>query len=226
MNNNTVLSGIFDFENKKLGSKLISSNIKILDVYSSSSNDVALYTTVYPQRIDGVTLSKDKILYYEEDNKGRITKLILNNVTGDMLKYGIMIKAQNISEEDYMAGYYKYDIGGTVYELETSDKIYTSIKSGMPIKVVLENDQLKTMQPLTLARGGLGDLSYTSAKIGSTIYPISADVSIYVSNYSGTYLTMTLADLINDLDSYSVSAYYDKSANSGGCIRVIVVRKK
>jgi len=39
-------------------------------------------------------------------------------------------------------------------------------------------------------------------------------------------MIMNLSDLINNLDEYSVSAYYDKSAKSGGCIRVFVVREK
>ena len=37
---------------------------------------------------------------------------------------------------------------------------------------------------------------------------------------------MNLSDLINNLDKYSVSAYYDKSAKSGGCIRELVVSEK
>lgn len=226
INNNTSLSGIFDYENKKIGSKLISSNVKILDVYSSNSSDATLYTSVYPQRIDGVTLSKDSILYYEEDDKGRITKLILKNVTGDMLKYGIMIKATNIADDYYLGGTYKYDLNGTEYELETTDKVYTSISSGMPIKVVCENDEVKTIQSLTKANGSIADLSYTSVKISGNSFPVSSNVCVYVRNYSGTYLTMNLGDLINNIGEYSVSAYYDKGAKSGGCIRVFVVTKK
>lgn len=220
------LSGIFNYENMTLGKHLISSNVKILDVYSNSSSDAGLYVSVYPQRIDGVFLSQNNVLYYEEDDKSRITKLILKNVTGDMLKYGIMIKAQNTTYEDYMEGTYKYDIGGTVYELDTSDRLYTSVQSGTPMKVVIENEELKSMQSLYLVKGRLSSLNYTSAQIGNDTYPISADVCVYVKNYYGTYLIMNLSDLINNLDKYSVSAYYDKSAKSGGCIRVLVVSEK
>lgn len=222
----TDLSGIFNYENMTLGKHLISSNVKILDVYSNSSSDAGLYVSVYPQRIDGVSLSSSNVLYYEEDDKGRITKLILKNVTGDMLKYGIMIKAQNVSEEDYMAGTYKYDLGGTVYDMETTDRLYTSVSSGTPIKVVLENEEVKSLQSLSSINGSLSSLTHTSAKIGGNTYPVSSNVCVYVKNYYGTYLIMALSDLINNLDEYSVSAYYDKSAKSGGCVRVLVVREK
>ena len=36
----------------------------------------------------------------------------------------------------------------------------------------------------------------------------------------------TVTKAIKDIDKYSVSAYYDKSAKSGGCIRVLVVSEK
>lgn len=94
------------------------------------------------------------------------------------------------------------------------------------MKAVIENEELKSMQSLSLVKGRLSSLNYTSAQIGNDTYPISADVCVYVKNYYGTYLIMDLSVLINNLDKYSVSAYYDKSAKSGGCIRVLVVSEK
>lgn len=226
VSNKFDFSGYFNYEEKMFNNKLISSDIKILDIYSTSSNDPNLYASVTPQRIDGVSLSSSNVLYYEEDDKGKVAKLILKNVTGDMLKYGIMVKAKNTSEEDYMSGSYKYDIGGTVYELETTDKLYTSVSSGMPIKAIIENEELKSMQSLTLANGSISKLTPQSAKIGNTTYKVSPNVCVYVKNYYGTYLIMELEDLIQKIDDYSVSAYYDKTTKSGGCIRVLVVREK
>ncbi len=226
VSNKIDFSGYFNYEEKMFNNKLISSDIKILDIYSTSSNDPNLYASITPQRIDGVSLSSSNVLYYEEDDKGRVAKLILKNVTGDMLKYGIMVKAKNTSEEDYMSGSYKYDIGGTVYELETTDKMYTSVSSGTPIKAIIENEELKSMQSLTLANGSISKLTPQSAKIGNTTYKVSPDVCVYVKNYYGTYLIMELEDLIQKIDDYSVSAYYDKTTKSGGCVRVLVVREK
>lgn len=226
VSNKIDFSGYFNYEEKMFNNKLISSDIKILDIYSTSSNDPNLYASITPQRIDGVSLSSSNVLYYEEDDKGRVAKLILKNVTSDMLKYGIMVKAKNTSEEDYMSGSYKYDIGGTVYELETTDKMYTSVSSGTPIKAIIENEELKSMQSLTLANGSISKLTPQSAKIGNTTYKVSPDVCVYVKNYYGTYLIMELEDLIQKIDDYSVSAYYDKTTKSGGCVRVLVVREK
>ena len=226
VSNKFDFSGYFNYEEKMFNNKLISSDIKILDIYSTSSNDPNLYVSVTPQRIDGVSLSSSNVLYYEEDDKGRVAKLILKNVTGDMLKYGIMVKAKNTSEEDYMSGSYKYDIGGTVYELETNDKLYNGVSSGVPFKAIIENEELKSMQSLTLANGSISKLTPQSVKIGNTTYKVSPDVCVYVRNYYGTYLIMELEDLIQKIDEYSILAYYDKPTKSGGCIRVFVVTDK
>lgn len=220
------LNGVFNFEEKSFSGKTMTADIEILDVYSTDSENPSLYVGVYPERIDNVKISADQVLYCEEDEKGRIKKLILKNVTGDMLQYGIMEKAENISNAHYMSGTYKYDIDGTIYELRTSNKIYTGVSSGAPIQVVLDDKGIHSVKALTKATGNLSQLTYSTVRIGNLQYPVSQDVKVYVKNASGTYLIMGLDTLIQNLDAYSVTAYYDKPSQSGGLIRVLVVNGK
>ncbi len=221
-----TISGKLDWDNKTIGTYDLSTDVKILDVYSTSSSDATLYKSIYPQRIDGVTLSSNSVAYYELDEKNKVSKLILNNVTGDMIKYGIVTKVKNESDEYFMSGEYEYDIAGTVYTYSTSDRMFTSVSRGTPAKFIIQDEELKSMQSLTLLKGSVSEINNTHLKSGQTSYAISDEVVVYLRNYSGTYLILGLDELIAERELYSIQAYYDKSQKSGGRIRIIVAAKK
>ena len=54
-------------------------------------DNFSLYKNIHPQRIDGVYLEKSNVAYYQLNAKNELCTLILKNVTGDMLKYGIVM---------------------------------------------------------------------------------------------------------------------------------------
>ena len=54
----------------------------------------------------------------------------------------------------------------------------------------------------------------------------SAEADIIVPDTKPDIHCILCVNSICNLDEYYVSAYYDKSAKSGGCIRVLVVREK
>lgn len=221
-----TISGKVDWENKTIGSYEMATDIKILDVYSTASDKATLYKTIYPQRIDGVSLNSSNVAYYELNEKNKVSKLILNNVTGDMIKYGIVTKVKNESDEYYMQGEYEYDIAGTVYTYSSSDRLFTSVAKGTPAKFVIQDDELTSMQSLSVLKGSIKEISNTYIRYGQMSYAVSDEVVVYLRNYYGTYLIMGIDELIAERDSYSIQAYYDKSQKSGGRIRIIVATKK
>jgi len=78
----------------KIGTTDVSSNVNIIDVAKSDEGEVGAWSSVFLQRIDGVTLKEKQVLYYEKNSSGQIISMILNDVTGDAYKYGVVTKAE------------------------------------------------------------------------------------------------------------------------------------
>lgn len=218
------IDGVFDVHNETFGRETISNNIQILDVYSTDPDSLSLYVNVKPERIDMVDISSKKILYCEKNDSGKITKLILENVTGDMLKYGICVEA-NKNYKKYQ-GSFSYDISGTVYSIKTTNTFYEVDKGVPALFVTSDNKSIQNMISLNEIKGHLKSITSTHIEVDDKVYPISKDLRIYVSNYYGTYLTMTLEDLISNKEKYNIYPYYDKMPQYGGTIRVLLVAEK
>ncbi len=217
-------AGVFALKNKTFGKETIADNIQILDVYSTDPASLSLYVNVLPERLDGVDISSMAVLYCEKNDNGKITKLILENVTGDMLKYGICIKADKDYEK--AKGSFSYDISGTVYSISTTNKLY-GVDKGVPALFVTSNDKsIQSMKSLIRTEGELNSITSTHIEAGKEVYPISNKLCIYVRNKYGTYLTMTLKDLIANKEKYNIYAYYDKMPKFGGAVRVLLVTEK
>ena len=89
---NKSLSGKFDLENSMLGSTPLADDVEILD---TTTGGVA--GTVRPSRLSGVNLNGLDVRYYTLNEKGQIDRLILNDVTGDLWKYGVLNDIQTVA---------------------------------------------------------------------------------------------------------------------------------
>ncbi|MFB0920443.1 MAG: S-layer homology domain-containing protein, partial [Oscillospiraceae bacterium] len=96
------LAGIVNSTATALGAYAFSDDIQILDTTEKGSSKV-----VYPARLAGMILDSSKIKYYSLDSSGKLSRLILNDVTGDMYSYGIMTATTSGSSTVY-----KYIIDG------------------------------------------------------------------------------------------------------------------
>ena len=85
-------SGTISADAAALGSTPLAENAEILDTTSEG-----LAGTVVPSRLSGVTLSDSDVRYYTTNEKGEIDRLILNNVTGDLLTYGVLDDVKNLT---------------------------------------------------------------------------------------------------------------------------------
>ena len=85
-------SGAINENATALGDAALADDVEILD---TTSEGVA--GTVRPSRLSGVTLSSSDVRYYTVNEAGQIDRLILNDVTGDLWKYGVLDDVKNLA---------------------------------------------------------------------------------------------------------------------------------
>ena len=89
---NKSLSGKFDLENSMLGSTPLADDVEILDTTTGGAAG-----TGRPRRLSGGNLNGLDVRYYTLNEKGQIDRLILNDVTGDLWKYGVLNDIQTVA---------------------------------------------------------------------------------------------------------------------------------
>ena len=223
---NTV-SGTFNWSSKTLGNYKLSEDINIIDVMKTDyENTAGRGKKIFPQRLNKSTLSSSDILYANVDN-GEITELILNDYTGDIYDYGIVLKAENSKSDKVLAGRYQLNVKGNILQYATTNKIY-SVSTGNVVAFDAIGTNPILMKKINSYSGKVTEVDDMYAYIGNGKYLLSDDVVIYnqVSNtVSGTGLRYEIIEK-DDIDyEKSVTAYYDKTENKGGRIRIIVVKK-
>ena len=208
------VSGKVNASKGMIGSDYLEDDVKILDTSGIYSDDIPAYTTIYPQRINGVTLNGSNVLYSSKNSAGDIDELILKDVTGDTYTYGL-IKSANSS-----VGVYEIDINGTLNTYSTGFKSTTT----GPCRLSMSGASIKSMRPLASYSGQITNLTQTAATIGGEEYLLSDSVVVYYKRDLSTYMKIPLDDAI--AGKYRMTAYYDKSQASGGRIRIIVAQSK
>jgi hypothetical protein len=181
-------------------------DVEILDTYGDTQA-----VRVYPSRLKGVSLRESDVRFYQLDEHGAVRRLILNEVTGDMHRYGVLT---HISETDMgmaVSGVYEYDIGGVQQAPITGATLY-NVKTG-PFQLKQDADGVKL--------ANLNEVTLTSVDgktvyAGSRTYPLSDTVAVYELR-GNTYYYSSLS-LVSGGD-YTLTGYYDKPADQGGCIR-------
>lgn len=209
------VSGTVDADLYTIGTTSIAANATILDT------NLGNYTAISMQRLDGVNLDSSKILYYEAGG-GQVTTLILNDVTGDTAKYGVLTSAKSNSSGMSLSGTYTYLIDGVSSTLSTSDRTLGAHTG--PAKFYGESGKISMIKNLISV--GTKVKTFNSAQITVSddigTYPVSPDVAVY-TNASGSYKVSTLSAALTAFQSKKqVSFFYDKEPKAGGCIRVIV----
>ena len=215
-------------EDGKINGLTLADNLKIVDVYAAGNsqyelkNKTGLYCTVFQKRIEGLSLKITDVLYYEQNNRNEISKLYLNNVTGDIFKYGIVTSAATNKESSNQN--YGYDINGTLGNVSLSTIFL--VATGQPAKFELINDKVDAIRPLVKVNTTITKVNTDTLETANSKYTLSENVIIYEKDeYTYKYLKMTKSDIVNSSD-YKFQAYYDKEEALGGRIRVIIAEKK
>ncbi len=204
------VSGTVDADLSTIGTTSVSTTAKILDT------NLGCYAATSMARLDGVKLDTDDILYYEASG-GKVTTLLLKDVTGDTAQYGVLTSAKSGSS----SGSYTYLLDGVSATLTTSNEVLNAHTG--PVKLYGESGKISKIKNLysvgTKVKTFTGSQVTVDDDIGT--YPVSADVAVY-TNASGSYKASTLSAALTAFQSKkSVSFFYDKNPEDGGCIRVI-----
>ena len=86
------VSGTINDTATALGNYVLADDVQILDTTSEG-----LAGTVRPGRIAGTELNALTVRYYTLNEQGQIDRLILNDVTGDLWKYGVLDDVKNLA---------------------------------------------------------------------------------------------------------------------------------
>ena len=209
------VSGVADADLCTIGNTAIASNATILDT------NLGNYVVSSMQRLDGVKIDTGDVLYYEASG-GKVTTLILKDVTGDTMKYGVVTSAKSNNSSSSLSGSYSYLIDGVAGTLSTQSSTL-NVHSG-PARFFGESGAISKIRNLDATGSRIKSFSSSQVVIDDDIgtYPVSANVSVY-TNSLGSYKTSTLSDALAAYKSNkTVSFYYDKDPDEGGQIRVIV----
>ena len=195
-----------------INNMLYNPNCEIIDVKDSSVIKVS------PSRLKGVQIENDllavtsHILFCEFDENGLITKLILNNFTGDLDEYGVVLSSSN---------------GNVIYKTSNIDKNFTaegtSSATGVS-KIIKRNGNPVGFSPLN---GCIEELSVLTTQEAfdknGTSFPVASNVKVFIRN-AQSYTYVSIDDI--DTDNYNIKAYYDKLPKFGGRIRVLIAIRK
>ena len=209
-----------------LGSHTLASDVKIIEASTTDSYETATVASVYPQRLNGINLSEDDILYVSKNSVGNINEMILRDVTGDTHTYGVITYAKNNSYDRQLSGNYEYIANGTEVTLSTNNKTF-GVSAGQAVKIKGDGREVTSMTPLSQIKATkITDVSGSTITMDNNEYIMSDKVQIYVKNssYGSVYSMITVDELAEMADEYTAYVWVDKATSSGGRVRVIILR--
>lgn len=216
------ISGTVDAEARLIGSAYVTESVNILDVVQTVGDKKGNYAPVFLQRLDQMELSTSQILYYNVNSAGQITELILNDVTGECYEYGMITSAFSNTNGMSASGSYTYDIGGSAGSVSGAGTAY-NVSKGQPVMLLMANGRPQTMKALSKLGAKITGITDSTLKTSNGEYRLSDQVTVYKKiNYD--YVVIPLSEL--STDTYTMTAYYDKTLSKGGRIRIIVAEKK
>ncbi len=210
-----------------IGNNELARDVEIIEVSTTEATEAGMAAVVFPSRLNKMNLSYSDILYAGKDSSGKINKLILKDVTGDMHSYGIITSASNRSFGMSVSGSYSYLVGGTEKSISTSNTMY-KISKGQAAQIkIASNGSVNGISPLTKTADGSGAvISGNVITINGESYTMSASADIYVKDSSYNYSMLTADELNSGREKYNVALYSDKLEALGGRVRIVVATKK
>ncbi len=204
---------------KKLGNVNLADDVKILEVSEAQGTETALFGTVYPQRLNGLSLLESNVLYASKNADGEIYELILEDVTGDMYTYGIITRATSNSGTMSLSGSYSYISNGVEQSVSTQGKTF-GVSSSQAVKIITDGRSISSISALGKVNAArILNISGSQIIVGSTTYTMSDKVQIYIKkSYSSVYDMITTDEFANVYTNYSVNLYTEKNR-----VRIIIL---
>jgi hypothetical protein len=215
------VSGAVDADLYTIGNLRLSQDVRILDTYES------VYAPVSVQRLGGVNISADEVLYHEASG-GSVTALILKDATGDCGTYGVITSAKKSGSDMSVSGEYSYLTGGASHSLSTQNSAF-GVTAG-PAKFVLSGERVISMRNLRGLSGKVKSFDGATLTVSGTIdlWNVAENVEVYIhTQASSSYAHATPDDAAAAFAAgKTLDFYYDDTPDGGGLIRVIMIREQ
>lgn len=228
------ISGTVNSAATSLGNYIFADDVHIIDY---NENGVC---SVTPGRLSGVEIGTAMIKFAALDENKRITDLILNDVTGDMYSYGILIdidityvndSGRLVTESRYTTSsrpassspsgiVYNYVMEGVYGSGTNQNKVFSVSSGGVQAKLV--GMGISAMS--SLQRTAVSDVLDGAVKGSGGTFKTGTNLQVYELK-NGTYYQSSL-EIVKDLSKYTLTGYYDKTDAKGGRLRVIVATAK
>lgn len=218
--NTASLTGKVSSDGSKLGNYPFASDVRIIDVNEEETQALR----IYPSRLAGVTLKEGMVRFYLLNAQGEITDLILDDVTGDMYRYGVITHVSETSEGMVLMSSYTVDLGGTSTQFSLPNQVLGLKPGPCQVRGFAGGAGQATMDRIVLLTPVKLDMVEGNTATGqdNRKYTISEDVQVYLADTKGNYTYSSLGRVTGG--NYTLTGYYDKPEADGGRIRVILAR--
>ncbi len=209
------ITGAVSQDAAQLGGVPLSPEAEILDTYGDT-----VAKTIPPARLAGVTLNADMVRYYDTDAAGAVTTLILDNVTGDLHRYGVLTDLEVVNTSLIVQSVLTFDLGGVQQVFPVSGRTFPAQEG--PACLMLDGQEVKNARGLTRLRDVT--LEDQAAVADGVAYPLADNVAYYIYNRTDDLYTLASRSQVL-AERYTLSAWYDTKPAQGGRVRVILAEK-
>ena len=205
----SALSGTFSADGSALGGARLAANAEILDVYGSAA------CTLTARRLANVAVKSGDVLAAEYNSAGEISRLVLNDVSGDAHSYGLLTEKNAVPSEDGTRVYYSY-ISGGVSVIYPSDSYIGGSAGGVRI-----DGSVSAPTGMTALKSGvITSFGASSAVIDGVSFSFTSALQIYRVTENG-YAAEQLANI--NTQTERLVGWYDDLPQNGGALRIVVV---
>ena len=189
------ISGTINSDGTALGDSAFADDVQILDTTSEG-----LAGTISPSRLSGVTLSGSDVKYYTTNSEGKIDRIILNNVTGDLLTYVVLDDVKNLIT--------------TATSDSSSTGSTTSKTVASTIKGLLGTDSSSSSQSSS-SQSSSKSSSDIASDVSSIVLPTTGDIIYGIIDGSiGSTMWEKLTSSTDSLASYALKLAADNTSGA------------
>lgn len=205
-----------DVTNATLGKNQLSSDCTIYDTVNGKCAAEVELSDIALSEID-----EENVLHAEYDSSGKVSLLVLNDVTGDCYDYGYL-EFYSTSED---AGVFGTNVINTlgVENSSSSATMYTYDSAGAYMDgkaggIAASGKYVQAHVLLSSVTADRAAFSTDYVTVGSITLPLADDLVVYIKD------TDTWGGTLADARSYSdsLTVYYDRAPEKGGKARFIV----